>query len=152
MNNAYDDIRSRIAEPPLWWDEHAVPRYCAFGPGEVANIYADEAVLAHIRCQACQADFHVAFSSSRSERLIDLAMRTPPDESIERLKAEDAKGPYLARVIREGIPHYGDPPNVECCAAGPTMNSDMLRVVEYWRRGDEWARDPSLEVFIGDGA
>ena len=42
MNTEYDDIRALIAEPPRWWDEFAVPRYCDFHPRRAANIYARE--------------------------------------------------------------------------------------------------------------
>jgi len=60
----------------------------------------------------------------------------------------------LAERIRVGALEYGDPPNVDCCPAGPTMNSVPKRVLEYWRWGGPskdpavraWKRDPSLEV------
>ena len=119
MNNEYYDIRSRIAEPPRWWDEFAVPRYCDFGPRRAADIYAKEAALLLIECQACGAEFHVCMS-----------------------------GRGLADAIRDGSVHYGDPPNVGCCVAGPTMNVVDKPVLEYWLReaGADWQRDPSLEV------
>lgn len=42
-----------------------------------------------------------------------------------------------------------DPPNIGCCAAGPTMNCDDLAVIEYWHRPDwEWERDKALEIPI----
>lgn len=65
MNEHYKDIRSRLAEPPKWFDEHAVPRYCPFRPTRTANIYCDEAVLAVITCQGCGTPFRVAFSQDR---------------------------------------------------------------------------------------
>ena len=40
MNTSYYDITSKIDEHPQWWDEHAVPRYCKFGPGLAADIYS----------------------------------------------------------------------------------------------------------------
>jgi hypothetical protein len=52
MNTEYDDIRALTAEPPKWWDEFAVPRYCDFRPRSAANIYAREAALLLIECQA----------------------------------------------------------------------------------------------------
>lgn len=120
MNNEYHDIRSRIAEPPKWWDECAVPRYCDFAPKHAANIYAREAALVLIECQACRRQFNVSMSGRTG-----------------RVKAE----------IMDGRLHYGDPPNVECCVAGPTMNCIDVKVLEYWRREDmEWERDPSLEI------
>jgi hypothetical protein len=32
MLQHYEDILSRIAEPPRWFDEQGVPRYCEFAP------------------------------------------------------------------------------------------------------------------------
>lgn len=127
MNNDYDDIRSRISEPPDWFDENAVPRYGAFHPRALSNIYADEAALLEITCQGCGERFHVALSS--------WAFSTSPGMEIHNL-------------IKSGDIHYGDPPNVGCCAAGPTMNSEPRRVLEYWKRGDitRWERDASLEI------
>lgn len=121
MNNEYKDIRDRIPEPPKWWDEFAVPRYCDFHPREAANIYADEAALLLIECQACEREFHVCMS-----------------------------GRGAGEAIKDGSIHYGDPPNVECCYSGPTMNVRDVRVLEYWKRdafGDrQWVRDADLEI------
>jgi len=124
MNNEYRDIRDRIPEPPKWWDECAVPRYCDFAPQHAAFIYATEAALLLIECQGCGRQFHVCMS---------------------------ARGGALAAAIRNGTLHYGDPPNAECCIAGPTMNCIDLRVVEFWRREPagvkfDWERDGALEV------
>ena len=33
----------------------------------------------------------------------------------------------LASRVADGTIHYGDPPNAECCASGPTMNSEPAR-------------------------
>jgi hypothetical protein len=138
MHNDYTDIRSRIGEPPSWWDERAVPRYCPFSPREAANIYADEVALVEIECQACEHPFLVAFSCSEIEA------------SMERHRGR--RGATIAEQIKDKTMHYGDPPNADCCAAGPTMNCNDIRVVEYWRRNSEfdWVRDPSLEVELSD--
>lgn len=148
MNHDYRDIRNRIPEETRWWDEYAVPRYCEFSPDAVADIYADEAALVGIACQGCGCLFDVAFSKSA---LTD--------------------GGSLAEAINNHTIHYGDPPNIGCCGAGPTMNSEPLRVLEYWHRhhqeftreadpahpglrivtsGDyfAWRRDPKLEIPI----
>jgi hypothetical protein len=130
MLHHYEDIRSRIAEPPRWWDEDGVPRYCAFGPDEVSDIYADEAMLFEIACQSCKTLFLVAGSRGAMGRF------------------HNDRG-SLADEIRRGTIHYGDPPNVGCCPAGATMNCDDLRVVEYWQRMTDpfdWQRDGSLEI------
>jgi len=140
----YEDILSRIDAPPVWFDERAVPRYCEFGPDKVANIYASEVALVEILCQGCAHVFHVAFSEL------------------------NARGVRIAEAIRNNALHFGDPPNVRCCSAGATMNSEPQRVLQCWRRHDErytepfgngrrvtdshrfheWTRDPTLEVEI----
>jgi hypothetical protein len=109
MHNDYSDITSRITEPPKWWDEHAVPRYCDFGPEKVANIYADEVALVEIACQNCGRRFQVAFVADLMRHLA----RGGSDKPYNR--------DNLAQAIRGGIIHYGDPPNTGCCPAGPTM-------------------------------
>ncbi len=128
MNHHYEDIRSRIPTPPLWFDENAVPRYSEFGPRESANIYADEAALLHIECQSCGHPFRVCMTWCWSDRA--LRKVAPLSERVKDL-------------------HYGDPPNINCCGAGPTMNSEPKRVLQFWRReSHEWARDASLEIAI----
>ena len=133
MNCTYSDIISRIPEPPKWWDEHAVPRYCAFAPNEVADIYAHDVALVRIKCQACGERFKVVFSWQRHE------MGTSED------------GKFWVRNQPEIDPtglHYGDPPNA-CCASGATMNSVPLKVLEWWHRENmAWMRVPEKEVEI----
>ncbi len=136
MHAPYDDIISRIRTPPVWFHEHAVPRYCEFAPQRSASIYVGEIALAEITCQECGRVFHVAFSR------VNVPSGT------------------IAEAIRAKTLHYGDPPNVRCCAAGATMNSITRRVLEYWHRFDQryvenrkimnllyfhWIRDRSLE-------
>lgn len=149
MNHHYNDIRSRIAEPPSWFDENAVPRYCPFSPDETANIYAKEVVLLRVACQNCERDFDVCMSWSDMDHV----------RGVER----------LSRDIKERKIRYGDPPNVECCASGPTMNSVPIRVLEFWRHPDlprqsnpntpyrmpadapRWERVPALEIEVTPG-
>lgn len=147
MNHDYADIRDRIGEPPIWFDENAVPRYCEFAPADCANIYACEAVLAEVACQGCGDMFQVAFT---------------------RMQYANG-GKSLKAAIADRSLYYGDPPNVGCCGSGPTMNSVPRRVLQYWHRhhqecvrGDgprviipsrmveymTWRREPSLEVNI----
>ena len=152
MHHHYDDIISRIPEPPKWWDEYAVPRYITFGPDETADIYADQCALIEIECQGCGALFLVAWSQSR------ITWGRNEDGTAW---ARDAK-PFDPQMY-----HYGDPPNSGCCAAGPTMNSIPRRVMEFWKRHDpkytgpkdghnvvldmkyfDWVRVPELEVEI----
>lgn len=130
MKASYADIRSRLGAP-TWWDEHAVPRYCDFHPSATANIYADEVCLMQIRCQGCGAAFPVAFSEDIYARITrDGDIYPPISERIDEL-------------------YFGDPPNAGCCAAGPTMSSEPVRIIEFWSRNDdpnrEWHRRPDLE-------
>lgn len=129
MHHHYADIRKRIPTPPLWWDENAVPRYDPFDPNEGADIYAQEIILLKIRCQSCGRPFEVAMSWS--------AM----DEHVRRV-------PSLEHRINERTIRYGDPPNVECCPAGPTMNSEPDRVLQFWRRKPARQRVPALEIDV----
>jgi hypothetical protein len=138
MNTYYADILERIAEPPTWFDEHAVPRFCPFSPRAIANIYADEAVLMRIACQACGREFDVCLSLGIN------------DVVWAALRGEAVHNKTLADLVREGSIHYGDPPNVRCCDAGPTMNSEPMRVLEFWQRlrAANWRRVAALEVTL----
>lgn len=152
MNNSYDDIRQRIKEEPKWWDEEAVPRYCDFAPRETANIYADDCCLVLIECQGCRRPFHVCFSETRQgrfsrarDRLHYAGVHEPSNEEYEQMMEEVT----LKAAIKQHLLHYGDPPNVDCCAAGSVMNSIPVQVLEFWHsnKGD-WERVPELEVDI----
>ena len=113
MHHHFGDIRERIDGKPKWWDENGVPRYCKFSPDETANIYRNECALCVIACQNCGHAFQVAFS-----------------EDSTGLEFER---PSLSELIDDRKLHYGDPPNADCCAAGASMNSVMMRVIEYWK-------------------
>lgn len=99
-----------------------------------------------------------------------------PPERIAEIRAaiaalKTSEPANLAEQIRGGVIHYGDPPNVECCPAGATMNCWDLRVVEFWASGFalrkirqpentestmapgeflEWARVAELEIELPD--
>lgn len=131
MHNYYHDILSRIPTPPKWYDEHAVPRYENFHPEERANIYAHEVCLFRIECQACGRPFDVVRSWTKHEG--------PPS---------------LSDDIRAGSLVYGDPPNIDCCPAGPSMSSDSKRVLQFWLHDyaaeTSWVRVPELEIEVPD--
>jgi hypothetical protein len=143
MHASYDGISAG----PMWFDEHVVPRHCAFEPDRSASIYVGEIALAEITCQECKRRFRVAFS-------------------VVNFRAQT-----IAEAIRSKTLHYGDPPrhdtdgaNSRACLAGASMNSEPRRVLEYWRRhgrrhveGNQitnseayfkGVRDPSLEIDI----
>jgi hypothetical protein len=153
MFQHYSDILTRIAEPPRWFDEQGVPRYCQFAPAEIANIYAHECALLEIACQGCGQTFIVALDQKAA------------NESIA-MPGQKAQWQKLAELIRSHRIEYSDLPNVDCCGAGPSMTSVTKRVLEYWYRWEEtytergstavfvrarsgdWKRDPSLEIEI----
>lgn len=154
MHQNYSDITILTKAPPKWHDENGVPRYCDFHPDQIANIYASEAVLAVIECQRCQTEFRVAFSEiNQRHKLWDQAQR-------QRIS-------FLSDLISNRSLHYGDPPNTDCCDAGPSMNSVPVSVEEYWFKpfikitqpGESisdpsmmnWVRDPNFEVSISKG-
>jgi hypothetical protein len=156
MHQHYEDILSRIAEPPRWFDEEGVPRYCEFAPHRIANIYADECALLEIECQSCARAFVVALDGG-----------TANQRDLSRVRGQETPWRTLAEIIRSHDIHYGDPPNVDCCGVGHTQNSTPRRVVEYWERIQEthidpdsglrvirghrgWQRDHSLEIEIPD--
>lgn len=138
MHTYYEDILSRITEPPKWFDEHAVPRFCPFTPEEVANIYAEQVCLLLIECQSCTQPFEVALSWS--------------NHPVEPTREID--GVTLDRLIETHQIHYGDPPNVECCLSGPSMNSVPKRVLQFCQKNRSadtsyrWDRVPALEIEI----
>ena len=142
MNHYYGDILDRVGDKPLWFDEHAVPRFCKFSPRVLANIYASECVLFLITCQGCNTPFKVAMSSSKAGRVMTAARTGRKVEEVAT----------LAQLIERGDLDYGDPPNMRCCASGPTMNSVPRRVLEYWRddalAAGKWTRDEKLERAI----
>lgn|SRR5262249_30637058 len=133
MLREYEDIRSRITDPVLWWDDNGVPRYCDFHPSH-CGIYDIAAALIEVACQACGRHFLVA--------------KTFDDSAIEEL-GDRYRRPTAGDV---GSFHYGDPPRHyrEGCSAGDTMNVESVRVVEFWERDAEWRRHPEHEVHIGE--
>jgi hypothetical protein len=143
------DITSRISDPIKWWDEDGCPRYNNFHPDMLANIYAREAALLDIQCQACEKHFLVAMSQdypSIGWEPVDKTIyerRPIPLEVACSFKV----GPKMAERI--DYLHYGDPPIHGC--VGDTMNCEDKRVVQFWRcdKG-EWERVPELEREIVD--
>ncbi|MEO0401846.1 MAG: hypothetical protein AAF214_05675 [Pseudomonadota bacterium] len=119
MHRCYGDILDRIGTPPLWFDEGGVPRFDPFAP-DLVDIYAREAVLVRIECQACRAPFEVAFTNPAASKPL-------PDGT-----ADGRRYPLLRDYIMQRVLHYGDPPNVWCCDAGPSMNSVPRTVLQYW--------------------
>lgn len=137
MNVNYRDIIDR-AGPPDWWGPGGVPRYGPFDPA-VIDIYANQAALYEIECQACRRRFQVGEAWSISAAVMRV-------RSID-FKAVEASAIRARLEAGEGL-HYGDPPNVGCCPSGPTMSSFFVRVLEYHERefGGDWRRVPEVEA------
>ena len=147
MNNSYKDIIERISDPPLWWDERAVPRWCEFHPSEIADIYASEAVLLLIECQYCEREFSVCMSTGM-EQAIQQSLKHMGHSIYMYVWGSHRT---LAQRITEKTIHYGDPPNAACCASGPSANSEPQRVLQYWKRdGIFWTRDDTLEIDVSE--
>jgi hypothetical protein len=130
----YRDITSRLG-PPLWWDDHGVPRYDPFHP-DLCGVYDDYGALLEIACQSCGRRFHVASGISGG---------------FYRLRNDD-RAPVLPVPGNSGAFGYGDPPPHSDALGrcpGETMSSDLVRVLEFWRRDGRdmtWRRDPRHEV------
>ena len=170
---------------PRWWDAHGTPRFCDHHPQHSADIYATEVALLRISCQGCGHEFLVQMTNGlwetaqemvrqgiadRPARILDRLMTIARDEprgyadELDNLATEISalrhpKVPTLADLARDGTIHYGDPPNIGCCPAGPTMNCWDLAVVEFWnhtplgewKRGlEQWQRVPELERDLPD--
>ncbi len=134
MLRNYEDIRSRISDPVLWWDDNGVPRYCEFHPSR-CGIYDAVVALVEVACQACGKRFLVAV--------------TLDGHALEEL-GDRYRRPTHGDI---GSFHYGDPPShrAEGCLADDTMNVESVRVAEFWEReAGEWRRLPEHEVYIGE--
>lgn len=145
MHRSYHDILSLIPQNPTFWQEGGIPRFMPFTPRDATGVYTTEAVLAKIRCQNCHESFVVLFEQKNGD--------------LDRLGRE---APSIAERITSKSLHYGDPPNVTCCAAGPSMNSELCEILEYWSRNHqefvkegkitdmvayfEWRRNPDFEL------
>jgi hypothetical protein len=135
MLRDYDDIKTKLGDP-IWYDDNGVPRYDPFKP-DMCGVYDDQVVLLEIACQDCGKKFKVAecwdkhramWKAIENRNWIDI-------NSIEPLPTKSGKWFY----------HYGDPPNHGC--VGDTMNSEPIRVLEFWHKEDfKWVRDVSQEI------
>jgi hypothetical protein len=126
MHINYKDILDLTDKKPLWFDQNGTPRFAPFHPRLCPNIYARQAVLYRIACQNCGHIFDVA----------------------------DTCGIFAAFDISEKIMahklHYGDPPNIGCCPAGPTMSCEDLRIIEFWNKpfNGDWERIKEMEILL----
>jgi hypothetical protein len=103
MHDAYDDIRSRIDEPPAWFDVHGCPRW---GVSTVPRH-----LMGWIACQACGALFFVSLADPVYVNGLD-------NRNIQKVGDYTHDHSHLELVDHW---HYGDPPQHGC--VGDTMNS-----------------------------
>lgn len=134
MKASYKDIKERIKDQILWFDENGVPRYAKFHPDLSPNIYAREVVLLEISCQYCHRRFDVEMSFGDFDRLNNIK------SFKERLDSFIKNKEKIVPV------HYGDPPIHECPGGGTTMNCDDLRIKQFWSRKFEWRRLKKYEI------
>ena len=125
MHKGYDDILSKIAEPPTWHDQNGTPRYGEFRSDACPSIYSSHVALVRIACQHCGREFDVELHTA----IFDSRMDRPPKRW-----------------------HYGDPPAHGC--TGDTMNCVDLSVLQYWSRDQfqGWQRLAEFEGGIDEGA
>jgi len=129
MNSSYKDIldlADKTGDKPKWFDTNGVPRFCDFHPKYSPNIYAEEVVLLKIACQGCSHQFDVELNVDLFEHV--------QNKNFEKFS------------LRPKDIYYGDPPNIGCCPAGPTMSSISLYVVEFWiNENFTWVRHSEFE-------
>jgi hypothetical protein len=105
----------------MWFDEGGVPRYVPFHPNRCALLGAEEALLAEVRCQGCGQPFLVALTWRDAGHYPQFqGLTLPPADRLTKIGGNSL--------------HYGDPPDIGCCDAGPTMGSDFHRIVQAWIR------------------
>jgi hypothetical protein len=73
MHQYYKDILDRIDEPPTWFDDYGVPRFGDFSSRYLGNIYASEAALADVSCQACEPMFKVTLTEAFTSKRLGLS-------------------------------------------------------------------------------
>ncbi|MBD3268526.1 hypothetical protein GF373_17800 [bacterium] len=120
MKENYIDIKSRIAEEPLWYDENGTPRYDPFHPGLCPNIYSTTVVLLRIACQDCGQEFDVEMHGSLF----------CPIEHPHKL-------------------HYGDPPS-HGCAGDTMNCEDLEVLEVWYRKDGKWLSFDELTGVIGE--
>jgi hypothetical protein len=106
------------------WWLDGVPRFSPFKPDDVC-VYSADTILVHTECQGCRKRYDVAVHGAFLR------------EKIAYMSSLD----------------LADPPNA-CCRVGPTMSSDEIKILEYWKpvpfpkRG--WERVPEWERHLVD--
>jgi hypothetical protein len=109
MKARYDDIVAAAPHPPLWWDEHGVPRYKVFDPTLCGDPDARQAMLLQVACVHCRKFCFLAVSSPH----LDL-------DIMSDLSARGAGGLYGL------LPHFDH--------CGRPNQGELIAVRSCWRR------------------
>jgi len=142
MLERYEDIKKRIKDPILWYDENGVPRYDKFNKSVCPDIYADEVVLLEIACQDCNKKFLVEMSWSHCTKIFERHTESISARLYQWIESNKKGWPPL---------HYGDPPRHDYCV-GETMNCVDIRVIEFWQQEKfGWKRLPQFEIELVEG-
>jgi len=137
MKASYLDIKSKIKEEPLWYDENGTPRYEKFSPELSPNIYAEKVVLLEIACQDCKQRFLVEMNWSPMNMILDRHSESFSSNMRQYFKSR--------RESNYSPIHYGDPPIHGC--VGDTMNCYDLRIVEFHKKDNlEFRRMKEYEI------
>lgn len=121
MKSNYEDIFSRIAEEPKWYDQNGCPRYDDFRPELCPDIYSHQVVLLKIACQECRRIFFVEMHKGCWESL----------GNPKKL-------------------HYGDPPNHNCVGDTMNC-FDLEVVEAWYKDDNlQWKRKEDLEGEISE--
>jgi hypothetical protein len=136
MHPRYDDITSRISEPPRWWF-NGVPRYKHFEPDDL-SVSPEQVALARVACQGCETEFLIGVEKKPSCQT-------------------DALAELYSGDLNVGDPPRHDHPDGSRCA-GETMGAVQIEVIEAWERASAfpwgWFRRPDCEgavlVPLGD--
>ena len=128
MHDSYSDIRSRIAEEPVWYDINAVPRY--------DQPHVPLHLMGRIKCQNCDKEFWVSLTDNVYHHagipgLWDINVETNPEEyarltekrgyyTVVRPETNKDYGACLHLRLKRNW-RFGDPPRHNCI--GDTMNS-----------------------------
>lgn len=118
----YTDIISKLGTP-VWFTQDGYPRYCEYHPSE-CGIYHKFSALILVKCQSCGRDFKIG-TISDYYKIYLLKRAGQISDDMSELKK-----------VRYALEYCGDPPNIECCSAGPTMTVEHVSFLEIWKYND----------------
>jgi len=173
----YEDLLE-IGGIPLWFDQNGTPRFSPFTPELTADIYANDLAFMEIACQNCHQKFKVLASPDRFQRDVVYPQKAEsPNALLDGADCWNEIGSFhYGDPPRHGNgdetvcptcgKEYGTIEELEAhradlqheapvrCAAGDTMNSVPVRVLEFWHHDFdqksptflEWVRKPEYEI------